>query len=134
MPWTFLDYVDASGSNQIEAWLESLPKGARTPVRAKFAAILTIARAQRQLLPPRFCVLHGVERMLEIKFIEGRVAYRPLACYGPERGEVTLLAGATERNNQYRPAGVLETANRRRAEVLSDRRRVTATCLLKTGN
>jgi hypothetical protein len=134
MPWTFLDYVDTNGCNQIEAWLESLPKGAQTPVRAKLLAILTFASAQQQLRPPRFKVLQGMEGMLEIRFTERRVAYRPLACHGPGRGEVTLLAGATKRNNQYRPPGVFETADRRRAEALSDRRRVTATCLLKTGN
>ena len=130
MPWTFLDYVDSNGSNQIETWLESRPKG----VRAKLTAILTIARAERQLSGPRFKVLHGAGGILEIRFLEGRVAYRPLACYGPRRGEVTLLAGATKRNNQYRPPGILDTANARWAEILLDRRRVVATCLLRLGS
>lgn len=68
--------------------------------------------------------------MFEIRFEEGNVAYRVLARYGPQRGEVTLLAGATKSNNRLRPPGVLATAGRRRDEILSDRRRVTPTCLL----
>jgi hypothetical protein len=67
--------------------------------------------------------------MFKIKFEKRRVAYRVFACYGPERKEVTLLAGAAERNNQYRPPGVFDTAARRRDEILSDRRRVVPTCL-----
>jgi hypothetical protein len=46
MSWTFLDYVDPSGSNQIEAWIDSLPGAARTLVRTKLTAILIMASPQ----------------------------------------------------------------------------------------
>ena len=128
MSWTFLDYVDSDGSNQIEAWLDSLPKPARTPVRARLTGILIMHSVQEQLRPPTFDPLPG-RRMFKITFEKRRVAYRVFACYGPERKEVTLLAGAVERNNQYRPPGVFDTAARRRDEILSDRRRVVPTCL-----
>lgn len=128
MSWIFLDYVDRNGSNQIEAWLESLPVGARKPVRAKLTAILIFASMQERLLPPHFEPLPG-RSMFKITFEKRNVAYRVLACYGPGRKDVTLLAGAVERNDQYRPPGVFDTAARRRAEILSDRRRVTPTCL-----
>ena len=128
MSWTFLDYVDSSGSNQIEAWIDSLPSAARTPVRAKLTAILVMGSAQDQLRPPHFEPLHGLS-MFKITFEKRNVAYRVLACYGPGRKEVTLLAGAVERNDQYKPPGVFDTAVRRQAEIPSDRRRVAPTCL-----
>jgi hypothetical protein len=133
MCWTFLDYVDDKGSNQIEAWLESLAVGARKPVRAKLAAILIFASAQQWLQPPHFEALQGM-RMFKVRFKLNNVQYRILASYGPSRREVTLLAGAVEKNDQYRPPNVFDTADRRRAEVLSDRKRVTPTCLLQKSN
>lgn len=133
MSWTFLDYVDGKGSNQIEAWLESLPVGARKPVRAKLAAILIFASPQARLQPPRFGPLQGVG-MFKVTFKLNNVQYRILAWYGPDRREVTLLAGAIEKNDRYRPLNVFDTAARRRAEILSDRKRVTPTCLLPKSN
>ena len=133
MPWTFLDYVDSNGSNQIEAWLESLSPSARTLVRPRLATILAFASPQERLQPPRFEALQGLG-MFEIKFQLKNVAYRILAWYGPGRKEVTLLAGATKKNDQYRPPSVLDTADRRRAEILSDEGRVTTTCLFKESN
>src|SRR4030042_3066584 len=99
MSWTFLDYVDSDGANQIEAWLDSLPRSARTGVRAKLTGILIINRVQQQLRPPHFDSLPG-RPLFKINFEKRRVAYRVLFCYGPGRGDVTLLAGAVERNNQ----------------------------------
>ena len=133
MPWTFLDYVEANGSNQIEAWLESLAVGARKPVRAQLAAILAIASPQERLQPPRFEPLQGVG-MFKVTFKLNNVQYRILAWYGPGRRQVTLLAGAIEKNDRYRPPNVFDTADRRRAEILSDRKRVTPTCLLQKSN
>jgi hypothetical protein len=128
MSWTFLDYVDSNGLNQIEAWLDTLPRSARAGVRAKLTGILMINRVQEQLRPPRFDSLPG-RPLFKINFDERRVAYRVLFFYGPGRKDVTLLAGAVERNDRYRPPGVFDTAARRREEVLSDRRRAVPTCL-----
>lgn len=133
MCWTFLDYVSSSGSNQIKAWLESLPVGARKLVRAELAAILIIASPQKLLRPPRFESLQGVP-MFEIKFKLKNIQYRILACYGPDRRQVTLLAGAIEKNNRYRPPNVFDTAARRRDQILSGRRQVMPTCLLQKSN
>jgi len=133
MFWTFLDYVDSSGSNQIEAWLEALPVGARKPVRAKLAAILLTADAQQRLQPPHFEPLQG-KGEFKVTFKLNNVQYRMLASYGPGRREVTLLAGAIEKNDRYRPLNVFDAAATRRAEILSDRKRVTPTCLLQKSN
>ena len=133
MFWTFLDYVDSSGSNQIEAWLEKLPVGAQKKVRAKLVAILLTADAQQRLQAPHFEPLQGVGEF-KVTFELNNIQYRILFAYGPERREVTFLAGAIEKNNRYRPPNVFDTAAKRRGEIRSDRKRVTPTCLLQKSN
>ena len=134
MPWTFLDYVDTSGSNQIEAWLRGLRPNTRTKVRSKLLSIFNNADALG-LEVPHFEKLHGIySKLVAIRFQVLRVAYRPLCFYGPRTGDGTLLAGATERNNHYRPAGILDAALGRRADVLADWKRTVPTCLLEEIN
>jgi hypothetical protein len=133
MPWTFLDYVDASGSNQIEAWLTGLPANTRTRVRSKLLRALILADALGSpLRSPHFNLLHGrYSDLMAIHFEVLGVAYRPLCCYAPQRGVVVLLAGATEHNNHYRPSGILDTALGRRTDFLRDQTRGVRTCLFE---
>jgi hypothetical protein len=133
MVWTFFDYVDNSGSNQIETWIASLPIGARGPVRAELAAILVIAAPEDFLGPPSFESLQGVG-MFEIKLKLKNIQYRILAWYGPARKNVTLLAGARKKNDRYSPRTVFEMAERRRSEILSGIGRIAPTCLLRGSN
>jgi hypothetical protein len=132
MPWTFLDYVDATGSNQIDEWLASLPIGDRARVRAELLAILIVAGSEDLLQPPCFKALQGT-RMFEVKLKLQRVQYRILACYGPGRRDVTYLAGARKKN-RYIPHTVFDVADKRRAEILSGGGRVVPTCLLRKIN
>ena len=134
MPWTFLDYVDASGSNQIEAWLSKLAPNTRNKVRSKLVWMLNNADALGLELP-HFERLHGrYSELIAIRFEVLRVAYRPLCFHGPRRGDVTLLAGATEHNNHPQPPGIRDTALERRADVLADLRRAVPTCLFEKTN
>jgi len=52
------------------------------------------------------------------------VVVDPLACYGPERGQVTLLVGAHEKNDKLLPPGV-ETIALNRRTLIDQRGRVT---------
>jgi len=136
MPWTFLDYVGANGTNRIEAWLKELPPGTRTKVQSKL--VWTLNNADALGLPlegyPHFETLQGqYSDLVAIRF-KIRVVYRPLCCYGPRQGEFTLLAGATEHNNNYRPPGIRETALARREEIRADGRRAVPTCLFEEIN
>lgn len=133
MAWTFLDYVDANGSNQIEAWLVSLPIGARRLVRAELLAILVVVGSEDMLGPPCFETLQGTG-MFEVKAKVRRDQYRILAWYGPRRRDVTFLAGARKKDYQYIPRTVFDVASRRLAEVRSGTGRVVLTCLLRKSN
>jgi hypothetical protein len=129
MPWTFLDYVDSGGSNQIEAWLDSLPPGTRQAVESKLTARLLYGREQRELRPPYFKKMRAVN-LIEVRFQQGKVVFRILGCYGPGSA-VTLLIGATKTGKQMAPPNAIRTAQRRRDEILSGRRRVAKQCLLE---
>jgi len=136
MSWTFLDYVDASGSSQIATWLADLPPSTRLKVRSKLLWVIVNHTALGQpLSPPFFEALSGNHSgLIAIRFQVLGVAYRPLCCYGPRTGDVTLLAGATEHNYHYRPPGVRDTALARRAEVRADGKRAMPTCLFEEIN
>ena len=136
MPWTFLDYVDANGSSQIAAWLADLPPNTRVKVRSKLLSVIVNHGVLGQPLGlPLFEALTGSHSgLIAIRFQVLGVAYRPLCCYGPRTGDVTLLAGATEHNNHYKPPGVRDTALARREEILADGRRAVPTCLFEEIN
>jgi hypothetical protein len=130
MPFAFLDYVDSSGTNQIEAWLESLPPGTKEAVKSKLTARVLFGSEQPRLQPPHFERMKQVN-LIEVKFRVARVIYRVFGCYGPGLAEVALLVGATKSGNQLTPPDAIETAQRRRDEILGGRRRVTRQCLLE---
>ena len=129
MPFTFLDYVDSSETNQIEAWLESLSPGTKEAVKSTLTARLTYGSEQPQLEHPHFERMKRVN-LIEVKFRKGKIVYRVFGCYGPGRAEVTLLIGATKSNNQLTPPDAIQTAQKRRDEIRSGRRHVTNQCLL----
>ena len=134
--WTFWDYVDTQDRNQIKDWLDSFQESTRTKIRSKLVALFAQANAVGRLTYPRYEMLQGQHsELIAIRWERARIQYRVFACYGNEaRKEVWLLAGGTERNDNYRPPGILETALTRRADILSGKGQVTATCLLESNN
>ena len=134
--WTFWDYVDAQGRNQIKIWLDSFQRNTRTKIRSKLVSLFEQANAVGQLTYPRFEKLEGEHSdLIVIRWERNRIQYRVVACYGNEtRKQVWLLAGGIERNDRYRPPGILDTALEHRAEILTGKGRVTATCLLESIN
>ena len=134
--WTFWDYVDALDRNQIKNWLNSYQKNTRTKIRSKLIALFEVANAVGYLTYPRYEMLKGQHSdLIAIRWMGNRIQYRVFACYGSEaRKEIWLLAGGTEKNDNYIPPGILETALARRADILTGKGRVTATCLLENNN
>lgn len=55
--------------------------------------------------------------LAKIRFKTLGVAYRPLGCFGPIPATFTLLVWATERDGEFHPPSVLETALRRMVAV-----------------
>lgn len=135
--WTFWDYVDAQGRNQIKDWLDSFRnKKTRTQIRSKLVSLFQLPNAEGALKYPRYEKLLGQHSdLIAIRWERNKIQYRVFACYGNEaRKEVWLLAGGTEQNNHYRPPGILATALERRSDILTGKGRVTETCLLQSNN
>ncbi|MDX2205659.1 MAG: type II toxin-antitoxin system RelE/ParE family toxin [Hyphomicrobiaceae bacterium] len=78
-------------------------------------------RPREQWRRPEFDKLSGRYSDLgEFRFKVGNVEYRPLGFFGPSRADFTILIGASKKGRNYTPKDALETALKRRKEVLGD--------------
>src|SRR5487761_476695 len=114
--WVILDFIEWDGANPIHDWLHDR----RMPVRAraKIQSRLQFVRRLRELVRPYVGRLEGeCDGLLEIRVEAGGVAYRPIAYRGPGSRDITLLAGATERDGVLRPLHVCTTAFNRIAQI-----------------
>lgn len=120
--WTFWDFVDG-GVNQITAWLDELGP-VRKDVKIRLDARLTFLAQCQRLSEPQVKVRQGRREhgLLELRFKAAKVEWRPLACYGPGRGQVTILCGAYEKNNRLEPPGVIDTALARMDKIRQEGR------------
>jgi hypothetical protein len=123
MAWTFLDYVDEQGRNQVRAWIDSLPPSDRVKAESKLDATLLSLIEASQLEPPQVKPWVGSPGILELRFSVGRIAYRPLMAYRPPAREVVILIGAKEVNDRIVPASAPARASERRQVILNDHRR-----------
>ena len=121
--WTFLDFVDGQ-RNGIQEWIEGLNRGVRKAVKAELNARLPLLAKCSKLDRPDTGQLRGKKYagLFEIVMKVGGVQYRPLWCYGPQRGEVTLLTGAIEKGGRM-PNADCDRALRRMGIVHSGDRR-----------
>jgi hypothetical protein len=110
----FRDFVADDGANTVRAWLDALP------VRAKRKINVFIERLEvvDQLEMPTVRVLKGsCDGLMELRVKSENVQYRPLCCYGPGQGEVTILFGATERGGRFQPPTACATALARKTRL-----------------
>jgi hypothetical protein len=88
-------------------------------VRAEFHAVLNGLLAQADITG--WCRPRGFDRLSgkkyralgELRFKVGNVQHRPLGFFGPEQRTFTLLIWATERDGNFAPPGVRDTALQR---------------------
>jgi len=116
--WIFRDYLTERGENVIRQWLDSLPKQARVKIDYRVLLLQGIDRWPEQYVS----ALRGCDDIYELRIVANGVQYRPLGCYGPARGEFTLLLGAIEKGKKL-PRSTCETASQRRVIVLANRGR-----------
>ena len=90
--WQFLDYISVSGTNHIKEWLDGLPLKVRMAINTRIQYLETEVKLDR---PDVGILNQECKGLLEIRIKIDNVQYRPLMCYGPERRQITLLAGAT---------------------------------------
>jgi hypothetical protein len=116
--WAFRDYLDSRGRNAVREWINDLPFAAQ----AKVDSILLILQV-RKIWPAQYVsALRGYPDILELRIGSSGVQYRPLGCYGPEKGEFTILLGSTEKGGKL-PKGDCKTAIERRKTILEEKGR-----------
>ena len=119
--WTIKCYCNAQGRDLFDKEYT----GQSAAVRAEFRATLNGLKDQPDITgwsrPNGFDRLSGKYRELgKLRFKADRIQQRPLGFFGPEKNEFTLLVWATERDGDYHPPDVRETALKRMKEVLKE--------------
>ncbi len=116
---TFFDFVSARGENVIETWLADIPWEARDEINFQIHLLQNVTSLNR----PSVGHLTGQEchGLIEVRVSCKRQRYRPLAYYGPEEGQVTLLIGAREKGGRFEPKDACAIAQRRIKSIESGR-------------
>jgi hypothetical protein len=110
MPWTFMDYRDAGGTNVIHDWLHGKK---RNRVRADMNAFINLL-STFDTIPEKYISARCPGAILELRIKIDRVQYRPLCFYGPVRGRITLLLMAIEKNDRLEPPNACASALQRK--------------------
>lgn len=116
-----MDYIGPSGTNYFDEWLGGLDAGARAAIISR----LQYLKFQKTVSRPYWAKLKGSGKgLIEVRVHHRGVQYRPLCFHGPESDQITFVAGATERDDKFSPAGILKTAQKRK-EACHESRRVS---------
>jgi len=117
--WKFLNYVNQGGKNVIEHWLQTLPTLARIQINTRIQYL----EITKHLGRPYTATLKGpCKGLIELRVKVKNILYRPIACHGPNDGEITILAGAIEKGGKFEPLGVCKTALERKLHIFEEGR------------
>lgn len=117
--WIFFEFVSDAGEAQFSLWLHAQPEEAQAAIDTRIVMMMRLSKQQwssKWIQPYK-----GYDKLLELRITQNKIQYRPLGCFGPDRQEFTILAGAKEKNWKI-PKPTLATAMSRMQLVLSDRR------------
>jgi hypothetical protein len=126
--WRFFDFVsvrDSGNVNEIRVWSTSEGPALKARLNALIRHLGTLDRALARpdsvglLRKPGPCYGQG---FVELIITIGRVQYRPIGWYGPERRQITLLVGAREKGSDFDPRNACAQAVNRKNLVLSSGR------------
>lgn len=123
--WKFYDYVDYSGTNEIEAWIDSLQHSKK--VRARLRTLLEHLQDVRGLETSSYVepLTGNCSGLFAIKFDHRELRCRPMFFKGPENGEVTILVGAKKAGQDvFDPRRACRIGFERQAIVEGDRERI----------
>ena len=124
--WRFFDFLNQAGNNEIHKWLHEQGAIVRAKVNALIRNLEKLDRAFER--PDKVGLLSKPpckgENLIELILKVNNVQYRPIGWYGPGTREVTLLFGATEKDDQFVPKNACSTAIERKKDVIRDRRRI----------
>ncbi len=114
--WVVKGYSVTATSSAVDDWIADVsPK-----VVAKFDARLRylVSRPSSQWDVSYAHHLKGkCDGLFEIRFEVDNIAYRPLCCFGPTRGEFTIVLFAIEHNDKLRPPDACKTGLTRKSEI-----------------
>jgi hypothetical protein len=116
--WAFRDYRDGRGTNIVHEWIVALPFAAQ----AKIDSILLILQTMKIWPAQYVSALTGYQYIYELRIVSSGVQYRPLGCYGPDKGEFTVLLGSIEKSGKL-PKSDCKTAIERRKVILEQKGR-----------
>jgi len=122
--WTFVEFVERSGATPFSDWVLSLPDDAQAHIAARLLQMEALPQ-----WPEKWASRYkGYTSLVELRMQWNRRQYRPLGVYARgQRGTFVLLAGAIEKGGKL-PKGDLESADRRRKELLREPTRVQPYC------
>lgn len=120
--WTFWEFLSDRGQGVIHAWLDGLEPGVKAELDDLLVALQ--GRPPEEWRRPIVAPVTGAHSngLFKFRFKIAKVVYRPIFFYGPDRHEVTLLAGATERDMELLPPGICKIAQRRKRLIEQSRR------------
>lgn len=117
--WRFSTYVSATGRRDVQADIDRLDDYGTFDFRAK-VRFLAGTSSQLDWHEPRAKKLTNCNGLYEIRFKAHRAQARAIGTFGPGSDEFTILILADHKQNVYRPTDALNTAQRRRKELLGD--------------
>lgn len=117
--WRFKSYVLPGGRDALTDWYDRQTDS----VQGALDVLLEYLeqRTRDEWRRPEFDLLSGKMRDIgELRFKADRKQYRILGFFGPLQSEFTLLIGASKKGSQYDPKDALETALKRKNEIIKD--------------
>jgi hypothetical protein len=121
--WTLYDYRDKNGRNKFKEWTENRQRNQITELNEKLLQL----RLNGTNLSPKLLSESGTKHIKKMRFSVEGVQMRPLLCEGPTKNkkghynkEFTLLCGATEKGDKFKPTNARSTAVQRRDEVIKN--------------
>ena len=119
--WTFLDYVNETGTNPVNSWYEDLSPSAQVQFDTLLKDACKVEDPRNWVCFKRF--LQGKkyksEKIWELAFVADRRQHRILGKFGTKRRQAILLCGCYHKQNVYEPAKALDTAYKR-SKALSE--------------
>ncbi len=119
MRWRFSTYVKESGKASVQKSIDGFDDYGQ----AQFAArvkYLAATSAPNDWSEPQALKLSGVTDLYEIRFKNARKQTRAIGFFGPDSDEFTITVVATHKCNVYTPVDAIQTAGKRRDEIVAD--------------
>lgn len=110
-----MDFESKGGGTPVRDWFVGIPEGARGKLETRMTIMsgLPIPDWHYSWTRP----YKGADGVFELKALHKNIQYRPLFCYGPTRGQITILIGAIEQGDRIDPKSAPKEAERRKRQI-----------------